>query len=60
MAQKGYKKGGSSGFKAGRPSGYANGGKVEGVSQHKSIAMGGAHEGKGKGVNSGGKFQRTK
>ena len=59
------KKGGSkSGFKPGRPSGYANGGKVEGVSQHKSLAMGGSHDvqapGKGVVQNSGGKFQKRK
>ena len=58
----GETKGGKTGFKSGRPSGYANGGKVEGVSQHKGIAMGGSHEPSGKGVaqNSGGKFQRRK
>lgn len=56
------KKGSKSPYRAGRPSGYANGGKVEGVSQHKGLAMGGSHEGKGPGVaqNSSGKFQRRK
>ena len=62
--KKSYSKGGSTGFKAGRPSGYANGGKVEGVSQHKSIAMGGSHDvqsgGKGVAQNTTGKFQRRK
>lgn len=58
------KKGGKSPFRAGRPSGYANGGKVEGVSQHKSLAMGGSHDvqapGKGVVQNGGGKFQKRK
>lgn len=53
-------------YKAGRPSGYANGGSVEGVSQRKAIAMGGKHTISGsssKGVveqNAKGHFQRKK
>lgn len=51
-------------FKPGRPSSLGNGRKIEGVSQHKAIAMGGSPDtqSSGKGVvqSSGGKFQRRK
>lgn len=53
-----------SGFKPGRPSTLANGGRIEGVNLHKAIAMGGHPEvGRGKGVaqqNSKGGFQKKK
>lgn len=59
----GYKKGGKTGspFKAGRPSGYANGGSVEGVSQHKQIAMGGDGQSRTRvAQNERGHFQKKK
>ena len=48
-------------YSRGRPAKMANGGKVEGVSQRKAIAMGGASDGKHVAEqNKAGGFQRRK
>lgn len=50
----------SGGCMPGRPAKYAHGGKVEGVSQHKALAMGGGSGKVESKVTPKGTFQRKK